>query len=74
MSVRRWVSIRLHFAVQHSAVHFGLEKMKRFLMKKNLWLLAIAQGLFLTNNVVFIAINGLVGLALARWRGWRPCR
>ncbi|PLX67743.1 MAG: MFS transporter [Azoarcus sp.] len=34
-------------------------------MNKNLWLLAIAQGLFLTNNVVFIAINGLVGLTLA---------
>lgn len=34
-------------------------------MKKNLWLLAIAQGLFLTNNVVFIAINGLVGFSLA---------
>ena len=34
-------------------------------MKRNLWLLAIAQGLFLTNNVVFIAINGLVGLRLA---------
>ncbi len=34
-------------------------------MKRNLWLLAIAQGLFLTNNVVFIAINGLVGLSLA---------
>ncbi|MBN8440900.1 MAG: MFS transporter [Thauera sp.] len=34
-------------------------------MNKNLWLLAIAQGLFLTNNVVFIAINGLVGLSLA---------
>ena len=34
-------------------------------MNKNLWLLALAQGLFLTNNVVFIAINGLVGLALA---------
>ncbi|HRA82484.1 MAG TPA: MFS transporter [Thauera sp.] len=34
-------------------------------MKKNLWLLAIAQGLFLSNNVVFIAINGLVGLTLA---------
>lgn len=34
-------------------------------MKKNLWLLAIAQGLFLTNNVVLIAINGLVGLRLA---------
>jgi predicted MFS family arabinose efflux permease len=34
-------------------------------MNKNLWLLSFAQGLFLTNNVVFIAINGLVGLALA---------
>jgi MFS family permease len=34
-------------------------------MNKNLWLLAAAQGLFLTNNVVFIAINGLVGLSLA---------
>ena len=38
-------------------------------MKRNLWLLAICQGLFLTNNVVFIAINGLVGLALAPL-GW----
>jgi MFS family permease len=27
--------------------------------------LALCQGLFLTNNVTFIAINGLVGLALA---------
>ena len=26
--------------------------------------LALCQGLFLTNNVVFIAINGLVGLHL----------
>ena len=34
-------------------------------MNKNLWLLAAAQGLFLTNNVVFIAINGLVGLSIA---------
>ncbi len=34
-------------------------------MMKNLWLLAVAQGLFLTNNVVFIAINGLVGFSLA---------
>lgn len=34
-------------------------------MNRNLWLLAIAQGLFLTNNVTFIAINGLVGLSLA---------
>jgi len=38
-------------------------------MKKNLWLLALCQGLFLTNNVVFIAINGLVGLQLAPY-GW----
>ena len=38
-------------------------------MKRNLWLLAICQGLFLTNNVTFIAINGLVGLALAPF-GW----
>jgi len=34
-------------------------------LNRPLWLLAIAQGLFLTNNVVFIAINGLVGLQLA---------
>jgi MFS family permease len=34
-------------------------------MNRNLFLLALAQGLFLTNNVTFIAINGLVGLALA---------
>lgn len=38
-------------------------------MNRNLWLLAAAQGLFMTNNVVFIAINGLVGLALAPL-GW----
>lgn len=42
---------------------------KERLMNKNLWLLAAAQGLFLTNNVVFIAINGLVGLSLAPL-GW----
>jgi MFS family permease len=34
-------------------------------VNRNLWLLAILQGLFLTNNVTFIAINGLVGLSLA---------
>ena len=34
-------------------------------MNRNLWLLALAQGLFLTNNVTFIAINGLVGLSMA---------
>ena len=38
-------------------------------MNLNLWLLAAAQGLFLTNNVVFIAVNGLVGLSLAPL-GW----
>ena len=38
-------------------------------MNKNLWFLAAAQGLYLTNNVTFIAINGLVGLALAPL-GW----
>ena len=42
---------------------------KHRLMNKNLWLLAAVQGLFLTNNVVFIAINGLVGLSLAPL-GW----
>lgn len=34
-------------------------------MNRSLWLLAACQGLYLTNNVTFIAINGLVGLALA---------
>jgi MFS family permease len=34
-------------------------------VNRHLLLLAIAQGLFLTNNVTFIAINGLVGLSLA---------
>lgn len=34
-------------------------------MNKNLWLLTFAQGMYLTNNVTFIAINGLVGFALA---------
>ena len=34
-------------------------------MNRNLWLMVAAQALLLTNNVAFIAINGLVGLALA---------
>ena len=38
-------------------------------MNRNLLLLALCQGLLLTNNVVFIAINGLVGLSLAP-QGW----
>ena len=38
-------------------------------MNRQLWLLTLCQGLFLTNNVTFIAINGLVGLNLAPL-GW----
>ena len=38
-------------------------------MNRNLWLLTICQGLFLTNNVTFMAVNGLVGLNLAPF-GW----
>ncbi len=38
-------------------------------MNTPLLLLAFCQALFLTNNVTFIAINGLVGLQLAPW-GW----
>lgn len=38
-------------------------------MNRNLWLLGGLQGLFLTNNVTLIAINGLVGLSLAPY-GW----
>ncbi len=34
-------------------------------MNRKLALLVLAQGLFLTNNICFMAINGLVGLALA---------
>ncbi len=38
-------------------------------MNRNIVLLALAQGMFLTNNIIFIAINGLVGLSLAP-AGW----
>ena len=38
-------------------------------MNRKLLLLTLCQGLFLTNNVTFIAINGLVGLQLAPY-GW----
>ncbi len=34
-------------------------------MNRHLLLLALCQGLFLSNNVTFIAVNGLVGLELA---------
>jgi len=38
-------------------------------MNRNLLLLAFCQGMFLVNNVTFIAVNGLVGLKLAPF-GW----
>ena len=38
-------------------------------VNRSLFLLAVCQALFLTNNVTFIAINGLVGLKLAPL-GW----
>ena len=38
-------------------------------MRQNLILLALCQGLFLTNNVLFMAVNGLVGLTMAPM-GW----
>ena len=38
-------------------------------MNPNLILLTLCQGLFFTNNVTFIAINGLVGLSMAPL-GW----
>jgi MFS family permease len=34
-------------------------------MNRKLLLLALCQGVFLTNNVTFMAVNGLVGLSLA---------
>ena len=40
-------------------------KAQTTLLNKNLFLLILCQGLFLTNNVTFIAINGLVGLSLS---------
>jgi len=38
-------------------------------MNRNLGLLAVCQGLLLTNNIIFIAINGLIGFSLAPL-GW----
>ena len=38
-------------------------------MQRNLLLLALCQGLFLTNSITFIAINGLVGFSMAPF-GW----
>ncbi len=38
-------------------------------MNRNLTLMAACQGLLLTNNIIFIAINGLIGFSLAPL-GW----
>ena len=38
-------------------------------MNRNLLFLTLCQGLFFTNNVTFVAVNGLVGLQLAPY-GW----
>jgi MFS family permease len=60
LAARRQRSVKMDFiTAQH-----GL-----FFMNRHLWLLAICQGLFLTNNITFIAINGLVGFSLAPL-GW----
>lgn len=47
---------------------------KHPLLNRNLVLLILCQGLFLTNNVTFIAINGLVGFSLspATWMATLP--
>ena len=44
------------------------------LLTRDLILLIICQGLFFTNNVTFIAINGLVGMSLtpAPWMATLP--
>ena len=52
----------------------GYSESKPRLFNKNLVLLILLQGIFLTNNVTFIAINGLVGLSLthAAWMATLP--
>ncbi len=44
------------------------------LLNKNLVLLILCQGIFLTNNITFVAINGLVGLSLTNitWMATLP--
>ena len=44
------------------------------LFNKNLVLLILCQGIFLVNNITFVAINGLVGLSLsnAAWMATLP--
>ena len=64
----KWV-----YGMDHLAYEMGYGEFRCFIvmlsqayfMNKNLWLLTFAQGMYLTNNVTFIAINGLVGFMLA---------
>lgn len=43
-------------------------------MNRNLWLMVAAQALFMTNNIIFVAVNGLVGLSIApyQWMATLP--
>jgi hypothetical protein len=46
----------------------------KLLMNRQLWLLAICQGLFLTNNVTFIATSMACLSTWPLWAGWLLCR
>lgn len=61
--------LRTHGCYTESSRPVQVTHLKSFMqsspfLNKNLLLLIACQGLFLTNNVTFIAINGLVGLGL----------
>lgn len=61
--------LRTHGCYTESSSPVKVTHLKSFMqsspfLNKNLLLLIACQGLFLTNNVTFIAINGLVGLGL----------
>ena len=61
--------LRTHGCYTESSSPVQVTHLKSFMqsspfLNKNLLLLIACQGLFLTNNVTFIAINGLVGLGL----------
>jgi hypothetical protein len=42
--------------------------------RKNVALLAAAQALLLTNGIMLVSINGLLGLQLAADKRLAPCR
>ncbi len=60
--------------MNNSALAPNASDPKPRLFNKNLVLLILLQGIFLTNNVTFIAINGLVGLDLSHvaWMATLP--